>query len=265
MTYPTPITDNKNYKGSGKLTEKVVVITGGDSGIGKAAALAFAKEGAKLSIVYLGDHEDAVQTKMEIEDYGSECLLIEGDVSKESFCQDSIRLTINTYGKLDILVNNAGVQFPQKNLLDVTAENIERTFKVNVFGYIFMAKAALPYLQEGANIINTSSVTCYLGHEELLDYSATKGAIVAFTRSLSLSLAPKKIRVNAVAPGPIWSPLTLSTMSEEGLAKFGAITPMKRPAHPYELAPAYVYLACEDSSYVSGQVLHVNGGRIVNG
>lgn len=260
---PRPIFDNPNYMGCGKLKDKVAIITGGDSGIGRATAVAFAKEGAKIVIVYLYEKEDAEETKEYIEKYGSECLNLEGDISEESFCKEIVERTIERFGKVDILVNNAGVQFPQKSIEDITAEQLELTFKVNVFSMFYLTKAALPYLKRGSSIINTTSVTAYQGHKELIDYSATKGAITAFTRSLSQSLVDKGIRVNGVAPGPIWTPLIVSSFSSEEVATFGSDTPMKRAGEPYELAPAYVYLASDDSSYVTGQVIHVNGGTMV--
>lgn len=260
---PRPIFDNSNYMGCGKLKDKVAIITGGDSGIGRATAVAFAKEGAKIVIVYLYEKEDAEETKEYIEKYGSECLNLEGDISEESFCKEIVERTIERFGKVDILVNNAGVQFPQKSIEDITAEQLELTFKVNVFSMFYLTKAALPYLKRGSSIINTTSVTAYQGHKELIDYSATKGAITAFTRSLSQSLVDKGIRVNGVAPGPIWTPLIVSSFSSEEVATFGSDTPMKRAGEPYELAPAYVYLASDDSSYVTGQVIHVNGGTMV--
>lgn len=261
---PTPIFDNPNYKGSGKLKDKVAIITGGDSGIGRATAVAFAKEGAKVVISHLNEHEDAEETKKCIEKYGSEALILAGDITSEEFCNELIKNTIDNFGKLDILVNNAAVQYPQKTIEDITAEQLEKTFKVNIFSMFYLTKAAIPHLRKGSTIINTTSVTAYEGNEVLIDYSATKGAIVAFTRSLSLSLVGKGIRVNAVAPGPIWTPLIVASFDESNVSSFGSNTPMKMPGEPYELAPAYVYLASEDSSYVSGQVIHVNGGTMVS-
>lgn len=260
---PRPVFDDPEYRGSGKLEDRVAIITGGDSGIGRATAVAFAKEGAKIVIVYLYEREDAEETKGYIEGYGSECLLIEGDISEEHFSKNIVEKTIEKFGKIDILVNNAGVQFPQKSIENITSEQLEITFKVNIFAMFYLTKAVLPYLKRGSSIINTTSVTAYEGHETLIDYSATKGAVTTFTRSLSQSLVDKGIRVNAVAPGPIWTPLIVSSFSAEEVATFGEDTPMKRAGQPYELAPAYVYLASDDSSYVTGQIIHVNGGTMV--
>jgi len=261
---PAPIFDNPNYKGSGKLKDKVIIITGGDSGIGRAVAVAFAKEGANIVVTYLNEHEDAEVTKKSIEKYGGKCLSISGDISKEIFCKDLVENTIDTFGKLDIIVNNAAIQYPQTCIEDITEKQLEDTFKVNIFSMFYLTKATMPHLKKGSAIINTASVTAYEGNKDLIDYSATKGAIVTFTRSLALSLADKGIRVNAVAPGPIWTPLIVASFDEQKVKKFGETTPMKAPGEPYELAPAYVYLASEDSSYVSGQVIHVNGGIMVS-
>ncbi|SFA79154.1 MULTISPECIES: SDR family oxidoreductase [unclassified Bacillus (in: firmicutes)] len=262
---PEPISVDPNYKGSGKLSGKVAIITGGDSGIGKSAAIYFAKEGADLAILYLDEDSDAEETKKQIEAEGRKCMLIAGDIGNEQFCIDSVKRVKDEYGKIDILVNNAAEQHPQKSLLDITAEQLEKTFRTNIFSYFYMAKAVLPHLKKGATIINTASVTAYEGNEQLIDYSSTKGAIVTFTRSLAMSLAKQGIRVNGVAPGPIWTPLIPSTFTPEKVAKFGSDTPLGRAGQPYELAPSYVYLASEDSSYVSGQILHVNGGKVLNG
>lgn len=259
---PKPTSEKPDYKGCEKLLNKVAIITGGDSGIGKAIALAFASEGADIVIVYLNEEVDAKETKSMIEKKGRSCLTIAGDLGDESFCQKVINDTINTFGHIDILVNNAAVQYPQNSILDITAEQLQLTFKTNIFSIFYLTKAALPHLKKGCSIINTSSITAYAGHETLIDYSATKGAITSFTRSLSLNLASEGIRVNAVAPGPIWTPLIPSSFSKEEVSKFGTTTPMGRAGQPCELAPAYVYLASEDSSYVSGQVIHVNGGKI---
>lgn len=262
---PKPAFEDRKYKPAGKLTGKVAVITGGDSGIGRAVAVTYAKEGADVVIVYLNEHTDAEETKRQVEEEQRRCLTIAGDIGDERFCQHIIADTVKTYGKLDILVNNAAEQHPQDSLDKITAEQMERTFRTNIFSCFHLTKAALPHLKQGSTIINTASIVAYHGHKQLLDYSATKGAIVAFTRSLSLQLADKGIRVNAVAPGPIWTPLIPSTFTADQVAKFGGNTPMKRPGQPEELAPSYVYLASDDSSYVSGQVLHVNGGEIVGG
>ncbi|MFZ3589187.1 SDR family oxidoreductase [Bacillus sp. DJP31] len=262
---PLPKFVDPAYRGSGKLKGKVAIITGGDSGIGKSVAIYFAKEGAQVSIVYLDEHEDANETKSLIEKEGSQCLLIPGDIGKEEFCQEIVNQTIQVFGKIDILINNAAEQHPQKSIVDITAEQLEKTFRTNVYSYFFLTKAALPHLKGGSAIINTASITAYAGNETLLDYSATKGAIVTFTRSLSQQLVGSGIRVNGVAPGPIWTPLIPSTFTSEEVSTFGADTPMKRPGQPCELGPSYVFLASEDSAYMTGQMLHSNGGKIVNG
>ncbi|WP_079508051.1 SDR family oxidoreductase [Mesobacillus jeotgali] len=262
---PEPKSVDENYKGSGKLSGKVALITGGDSGIGKSVAIYYAKEGADVAIVYLEENNDAQTTKELIEAEGRKCLLLAGDVGSEQFCKDAVKQTIEQFGKIDILVNNAAEQHPQKSLLDISAEQLEKTFRTNIFSIFHLTKAVLPHLQKGSTIINTSSITAYKGHETLIDYSSTKGAIVTFTRSLAMSLTSQGIRVNSVAPGPIWTPLIPSTFSAEEVAKFGTNAPMGRAGQPYELAPAYVYLASDDSTYVSGQTIHVNGGTIVNG
>lgn len=262
---PKPVSEDPSYKGSGKLRDKVAIITGGDSGIGRSVAIHFAKEGANVVVVYLNEHTDAEETKRQVEEEGQECLLISGDVAQEAFCTQIIEKTINTFMKLDILVNNAAEQHPQKSLQDIATEQLERTFQTNVFAYFYMTKAALPHLTKGSSIINTASITAYKGNKELIDYSSTKGAIVSFTRSLSQNLADKGIRVNGVAPGPIWTPLIPSTFANDKVAAFGLNTPMKRAGQPEEVAPGYVFLASDDSSYMTGQMLHINGGTIVNG
>jgi NAD(P)-dependent dehydrogenase (short-subunit alcohol dehydrogenase family) len=262
---PRPISVDPNYKSAGKLSGKTAIITGGDSGIGKSIAIYFAKEGADIAIVYLEEHSDAEETKQLIEAEGRKCLLFAGDIGNEDLCKDIVNKTIAEFGKIDILVNNAAEQHPQQSLLNITSAQLEKTFRTNIFSYFYMAKMALPYLKQGAAIINTASITAYEGNEQLLDYSATKGAIVTFTRSLAKSLATQGIRVNGVAPGPIWTPLIPSTFPEDQVAAFGTTTPMGRAGQPYELGPSYVFLASDDSSYVSGQIIHVNGGTIVNG
>lgn len=262
---PQPQSGESTYRGSGKLQDQVALITGGDSGIGRAVAILFAKEGADSAIVYLNDHQDAKETVRLVEQEGRRCLAIAGDVGDESFCQHAVQQTVDAYGRLDILVNNAAEQHPQESILDISAEQLERTFRTNIFAYFFMAKAALPHLKEGSSIINTTSVTAYKGSSSLLDYSSTKGAIVAFTRSLSQSLVEKGIRVNGVAPGPIWTPLIPATFPEDKVASFGQQVPMQRAGQPEEVATSYVFLASRDGSYFTGQVLHPNGGTIVNG
>ncbi|MDF2964168.1 MAG: YhxC [Paenibacillus sp.] len=262
---PRPVFEDSKYKAAGKLTDKVAVITGGDSGIGRAVAVTYAKEGADVVIVYLNEHDDAEETKRQVEEEGRKCLKIAGDLGTESFCKQVVDETIKQFGKLDILVNNAAEQHPQSKLEDITAEQLERTFRTNLFSMFYLTKAALPHLKQGSAIINTASITAYEGNDQLLDYSATKGAIVTFTRSLSQSLITQGIRVNGVAPGPVWTPLIPSTFDEQKVAKFGADVPMKRAGQPEELAPSYVFLACDDSSYMAGQIMHVNGGVIVNG
>lgn len=259
---PRPISDNPHYKGSGKLAGKVAIITGGDSGIGRAVAIGFAKEGADVAIVYLYERQDAIATQQMVEQYGRRCLLIEGDLRQPAFSCEVVRRTLECYGRINILVLNQAVQFPQKSIMNISNEQLEDTYRTNIFPLFYMTKAALPYLSSGSTIINTASVTAYAGEPLLVDYSSTKGAIVSFTRSLSLQLVGCGIRVNAVAPGPIWTPLIVSSYSAEYVKTFGLDTPMKRAGQPFELAPTYIYLASCDSSYVTGQVLHVNGGTI---
>lgn len=260
---PRPIFDNPEYRAGGKLKGKTAIITGGDSGIGRAIAVAFAKEGADVSIVYLNERKDAMETKQWVEHYGGRCLLIEHNLRVEENAISAVQSTVQTFGKIDIVINNCGVQFPQNSILDIDSSQLHNTFATNIFSYFYITRAALPYLKDGDSIINTASITAYQGKKNLIDYSATKGAIVSFTRSLSLSLDEQGIRVNAVAPGPIWTPLQPSSYDAQTITTFGTETPMKRAGQPFELAPAYVYLACDDSRYVSGQVLHVNGGSMV--
>jgi NAD(P)-dependent dehydrogenase (short-subunit alcohol dehydrogenase family) len=262
---PRPRADDPQHRGSGKLAGKAALITGGDSGIGRAVAIAFAREGADVAIGYLNEHQDAEETKRLVEREGRRCVTVAGDIGDESFCQDLVRRTVGDLGKLDILVNNAAEQHPQESIEDISCEQLERTFRTNIFSMFFLTKAAMKHLGEGGAIVNTTSVTAYKGSPQLLDYSSTKGAIVAFTRSLSQALAEKGIRVNAVAPGPIWTPLIPSTFPEDKVAEFGADVPLKRPGQPEEVAPAFVFLASDDASYMTGQVLHPNGGSVVNG
>ncbi|OAB43261.1 SDR family oxidoreductase [Paenibacillus glacialis] len=262
---PLPIFESLNYKAAGKLQGKVAIITGGDSGIGRATAVAFAKEGADLSVLYLNEHDDALETQRQVEQEGRKCILIAGDIGDEEVCKASVKQTMDQFGQIDILVNNAAEQHPQQRIEDITKEQLERTFQTNIFSMFYMTKVVMPHLKSGSSIINTASITAFKGNATLLDYSATKGAIVSFTRSLSMNVIDKGIRVNAVAPGPIWTPLIPSTFDAEKVSEFGGSQPMKRPGQPEEVAPAYVYLASNDSSYVSGQVIHVNGGEVVNG
>jgi NAD(P)-dependent dehydrogenase (short-subunit alcohol dehydrogenase family) len=263
---PKPQFDRESYIPSGKLKGKVALITGGDSGIGRSVAILYAKEGANVAIVYLSEHEDALDTKKLVEEQGGKCLLLAGDIGNEKFCHDAIQDTISQFGKLDVLVNNAATQYQEdpETLDSIDSERLNKVFSTNIYSMFYLTKAALPHLKEGSSIINTSSVVAYKGNESLLSYSTTKGAILGFTRSLSVPLLKKGIRVNAVAPGPIWTPLIVDTMDPEKVAKFGGDVPMKRAGQPVEVATSYVFLASEDSSYFSGQVLHPNGGSIVN-
>jgi NAD(P)-dependent dehydrogenase (short-subunit alcohol dehydrogenase family) len=252
------------YPGSGRLDRKVAIVTGGDSGIGRAVAVLFAREGANVVISHLEEEEDALRTAELVEDEGARAVTIAGDIGDRDHCREIVDLAIRKFGQIDILVNNAGEQHPDKDVTEISKKQLKRTFQTNVFGMFYMVQAAMPYLERGAAIINGTSVTMYQGADELLDYSATKGAITAFTRSLSQNLAEKGIRVNGVAPGPIWTPLNpMGGASEEKLESFGENTPMGRPGQPNEVAPSFLFLACEDSSYMSGQVLHPNGGTIV--
>jgi NAD(P)-dependent dehydrogenase (short-subunit alcohol dehydrogenase family) len=262
---PQPRSEDARRRGSGKLQDRVALITGGDSGIGRAVAIAFAREGADVAIVYLNEHEDAKETQTLVRKEGRRCLTIDGDIGDEAFCQQAVEHTVGQLGRLDILVNNAGEQHPQESIEQISTEQLERTFRTNIFAQFFLTKAALPHLKPGSAIVNTASVTAYKGSPRLLDYSSTKGAIVAFTRSLSQSLIEKGIRVNGVAPGPIWTPLIPSTFPADKVAQFGTDVPMQRAGQPEEVAPCYVFLASDDSSYMAGQILHPNGGEIVNG
>jgi NAD(P)-dependent dehydrogenase (short-subunit alcohol dehydrogenase family) len=247
-----------------RLRNKIAIITGGDSGIGKAVAIAFAKEGANVVIAYHEDHKDATATAERIQEIGQQCLLIPGDVSKQAHCKKIIQQTIKQFGKIDILVNNAAVQFPQEELKAITEKQLRQTFEVNFFAYVFLVQAAEPHLKEGASIINTTSVTAYRGSSHLIDYSSTKGAIVSFTRSLSGYFSKKQIRVNGIAPGPVWTPLIPATFPPSHVASFGSDVPLGRAGEPVEIAYAYVFLASDDASYITGQVIHPNGGEIIN-
>lgn len=262
---PEPIYDNPDYKGTGRLKGKTAIITGGDSGIGRAISVAYGKEGCNVVIVYNTADDDANTTKQVVESYQAKVLLIKGDIGDSNFCNQVVEKTIQTFGSVDILVNNAAEQHPQKRLEDITDEQLLRTFQTNIFSMFYLTRAALPHLKENSVIINTSSITAYKGSADLLDYSASKGAITAFTRSLSANLADRKIRVNQVAPGPIWTPLIVSTLDKNAVGTFGKDTPLKRPGQPVELAEAYVFLATDASTYITGQTIHINGGTIVNG
>lgn len=262
---PEPIYDNPDYQGAGRLKAKTAIITGGDSGIGRAISVAYAKEGCNVVIVYNIADDDANTTKQAIESYGGKALLIKGDIGDSSFCSQVIEKTLQTFPSIDIIVNNAAEQHTQQKLEDITDEQLQRTFQTNIFGMFYLTRAALPHLKEDSAIINTGSVTAYKGNATLLDYSATKGAITAFTRSLSTNLADRKIRVNQVAPGPIWTPLIVSTLDQSTVGTFGKDTPLKRPGQPVEVAEAYVFLASDASTYITGQTIHINGGTIVNG
>ena len=262
---PRPQTGKRAYKASGKLGGKVALISGGDSGIGRATAVLFAKEGADIAIVYLNEDEDAEETKRLVEDEGKRCLMIRGDVGDEDFCQQAVQQTVDELGRLNILINNAGEQHVQESLTDISKEQLERTFRTNIFGMFFMSKAALPHLEEGDTICNSCSVTAFQGNPTLIDYSSTKGAIVSFTRALSQNLAEKGIRVNSVAPGPVWTPLIPATFPPDKVESFGQNTPLGRAGQPEEVATCYVFLASDDASFMTGQTLHPNGGRIVGG
>jgi NAD(P)-dependent dehydrogenase (short-subunit alcohol dehydrogenase family) len=261
-----PKPDAKNdYPGSGRLKGKVALITGGDSGIGRAVALLFAKEGARIAIAYLNEHKDAEDTQDMVEKLGQECLIIPGDLSKQAQCKSAVNKTVKKFGHIDVLVNNAALHWESEQLEDITPDQLVKTFANNFFSYFWVTQAALPHMKEGSSIINTSSVTAYRGSAALIDYASTKGAIVSFTRSLAGNLVKKKIRVNGVAPGPIWTPLIASTFKPDKVASFGSDVPMERAGEPSEVAPSYLFLACEDSAYITGQFIHPNGGEIING
>lgn len=262
---PIPDTDPIDYPEGRKLNNKVAIITGGDSGIGKAVSLLFAKEGADVVIAYLSATEDAKETKNKVESYNVKCKIIKADLSKENQCKKVIDQTIASFGKIDILVNNAALHWEAKSIEDISTDQLVRVFQNNFFSYFWTTKYALKHLKKGSCIINTASVTAYRGSPELIDYAATKGAIVSFTRSLSTNLMDKGIRVNAVAPGPIWTPLIASSFESKKNSEFGSDSPMKRAGMPDEVAPSFLFLASQDSSFISGQVLHPNGGEIVNG
>lgn len=262
---PKPKYDDPNYKGSDKLLDKVALITGGDSGIGRSVAVLYAKEGADVAIVYLNEHEDAEVTKKAVESYGRRCLLIPGDIRNEDFCQEAVEKTVEEFGHLDILVNNAAEQYMEDTIDEIDSARLGSIFATNIFSMFYFAKAAKPHLKSGSTMINTTSINAYKGNAPLLSYSTTKGAILAFTRSISQSWLKEGIRVNAVAPGPIWTPFIPDAFDAESVSEFGKQVPMKRPGQPIEVATCFVFLASEDSSYMAGQVLHPNGGVVVGG
>ena len=262
---PRPKVERRSDRRVERLKGKVALITGGDSGIGRAVAVAFAREGADVAILYLNEHRDAAETRRMVEAEGRRCLAIAGDVGDESFCKRAVSRVASTFDRLDVLVNNAAEQHERESITDISSEQLERTFRTNVFAMFYLTKAALRHLGKGSSIINSTSVTAYRGSPELIDYASTKGAIVSFTRSLAKSLVEQKIRVNAVAPGPVWTPLIPATLNQKKVETFGSDKPMGRAAEPAEIAPSYVFLACEDASFFTGQVLHPNGGEVVNG
>ncbi|VYU62109.1 SDR family oxidoreductase [Clostridium tertium] len=261
---PRPIYKNDTLLNQGKLKDKVAIITGGDSGIGRAIAIAYAKEGAKIAIIYLNEHNDAEVTKNEVESLGSECILISGDIGNEQFCISAINTVKSKFNKVNIIINNSAEQHVCNDLMDITTEQFQQTFQTNVFGAFYITKEALKHLSYGDCIINTTSITAYKGNEKLIDYSMTKGALTSFTRSLALNLINKGIRVNAVAPGPVWTPLIPSSFDEFQVSMFGQDNPMKRAAQPIEIAEAYVFLASEGASFITGETIHINGGELVN-
>jgi len=263
--HPQPQSESPDYKAAGKLKNKVAIVTGADSGIGRAEAILFAKEGAKVMGMYLNEHEDAADSQRLIKKNGGQCSFLAGDIGDEEFCRAAVGQCVKKFGRIDILVNNAGEQQVKEDVREISREQLEQTFRTNIYSMFYLVQASLDHMPAGSAIVNTTSVTAYRGSDHLLDYSATKGAIVSFTRSLAKSLAKKNIRVNAVAPGPVWTPLITSTFPQDDIAEFGSKTAMERPAEPFEIAPCYVFLASSDSSYMTGQVLHPNGGEIVNG
>ncbi|HEX5079147.1 MAG TPA: SDR family oxidoreductase [Geminicoccaceae bacterium] len=262
---PKPQAEMRDYRGAGRLDGRAALISGGDSGIGRAVAIGFAKEGADVAILYLEEHDDAETTRALIEQEGRRCLALAGDVGDEAFCREAVRKAVDAFGRLDILVNNAAEQHPQERLEDISAAQLERTFRTNIFAMFHLAKACLPHLQEGSAIVNSTSVTAYRGSAHLIDYASTKGAIVSFTRSLAGRLKERKIRVNAVAPGPVWTPLIPASFPAEKVEGFGQQTYLGRPLEPDEIAPCYIFLASDDTIAMTGQVLHPNGGEVVNG
>jgi len=261
---PRPESENPHYRSANRFVDKVVLVSGGDSGIGKATAIAFAKEGADVAIIYLSEDNDAKKTAQRIGQLQRKCLLLKGDVGSKQFCEEAVAKLIEQFGKLDILINNAGEQHPQASIEEISEEQLRRTFQTNIFSMFFLTQAALPHLQKGSAIVTTASVTAYQGRAQLLDYSSTTGAIISFTRSLAQNLAAKGIRVNAVAPGPIWTPLIPSTFPPEKVETFGTDTPLGRPGQPYEVAAGFIFLASDDASYITGQTLHINGGEPVS-
>lgn len=262
---PKPKSEDVNYQGAHKLKGKVALISGGDSGIGKAIAILFAKEGADIAFIYLNEHQDAKETADRIREIGRRCLMFDGDISNENFCCSVVKKVLSEFGKINILINNAAEQHPQESLMNISSEQFEHTFQTNIFSMFYLTKAVLPHLHSGDTIVNSSSVTAYRGSYHLIDYSATKGAIVSFTRSLAISLVEKNIRVNGVAPGPVWTPLIPASFDAKKVEKFGSQVPMQRAAEPFEIAPCYLFLASNDSSFMTGQILHPNGGEIIGG